>query len=155
MEETKQEQEHRIEYLWKKERNQQFTEDGRNAEITVDQVLQARAKVSENKVNGPEDAIVSEMIKRLPMEKIYTITGCVQKRFHGHDGVSKLVEGGEAGVLEEAGIRSYRAIALTSVMSKWCASCMHPAAFGKESAYWWIGWDKLPTLASDGDECDT
>ena len=25
----------------------------------------------------------------------------------------------------------------------------------EEAAYWWIGWDKLPTLASDGDECDT
>ena len=83
MEETKEEQENRIEYLWKKEGNQQFTEDGRNAEITVDLVLQARAKVSENKVNGPEDAIVSEMMKRLPMEKIYTITGCFQKRFMG------------------------------------------------------------------------
>ena len=54
--------------------NQQFTEDGRNAEITVDLVLQARAKLSENKVNEPEDAIVSAMIRRLPMEKIYTIT---------------------------------------------------------------------------------
>ena len=113
MEETKEDKENRIEYFWKKEGNQQFTEDGRNAEITVDVVLQARAKVSENKVNGPEDAIVSEMIKRLPMEKIYTITGC-PKTFHGHDGVSKLVEG----------IRSYRAIALTSVMSKWYESCI-------------------------------
>ena len=82
MEETKEEQENRIENFWKKG-NQQFTEEGRNAEITVDLVLQARAKLSENKVNGPEDAIVSEMIKRLPMEKIYTITRCVQERFMG------------------------------------------------------------------------
>ena len=104
MEETKEEQENRIEYFWKKG-NQQFTEDGRNAEITVDLVLQARAKLSENKVNGPEDAIVSEMIKRLPMEKIYTIMRCFQERFMGHDGVSKLVEGGEVGVLEEARCR--------------------------------------------------
>ena len=59
--------EKRIEYFWKT-RNQQFTEEGRKAEITVDLVLQARAKLSGNKVNGPEDAIVSEMIKRLPME---------------------------------------------------------------------------------------
>ena len=65
MEETKEERENRIEYFWKIG-NQQFTEDGRNAEITVDLVLQTRAKLSENKVNGPEDAIVSEMIKRLP-----------------------------------------------------------------------------------------
>ena len=49
-------------------RDQQFTEDGCNAEITVDLVLQARTKLSDNKVNGPEDAIVSEMIKKkLPM----------------------------------------------------------------------------------------
>ena len=60
--------------------------------------MQARAKLSENKVNGPEDAIVSEMIMRLPMEKIYT--------FSGSDGVSKFMEGGEAGVLEEAGCRA-------------------------------------------------
>ena len=44
-------------------------DDGRRAEITVDLMLQARAKMSENKVNGPEDAVVSEMIKQLPLEK--------------------------------------------------------------------------------------
>ena len=46
MEETKEEQENRIEYFWKKG-NQQFTEDGRNAEIIVD--LQARAIVSDTR----------------------------------------------------------------------------------------------------------
>ena len=61
-EETKEVQENRIEYF-KKKGEQQFTEEGRTAEITVDLVLQARAKMSDNKVNGPEDAIVSEMIK--------------------------------------------------------------------------------------------
>ena len=66
-----------------KKGNLKFTEEGRNAEITVDLVLQARAKLSENKVNGPEDAIVSEMVKRLPMEKIYTVTKCFQERFLG------------------------------------------------------------------------
>ena len=35
----------------------------------LDLVLQARAKMSENKVNGPEDAVVSEMIKQLPWRK--------------------------------------------------------------------------------------
>ena len=30
--------------------------------------------MSENKVNGPEDTVVSEMIKQLPLEKIYMIT---------------------------------------------------------------------------------
>ena len=42
-EETKEVQEGRIEYFkWK--RDQQFTKDGRVAEITIDLVLQARAK---------------------------------------------------------------------------------------------------------------
>ena len=48
------------------------------------------------------------------------------RTFHGHDAVSKLVDAGEIGVLEEAGCspdQSYRAIALTSVI--------HPAAFGE------------------------
>ena len=37
--------------------DQQFTVEGRNAEeITVDLVLQARAKMSDNKVNGLDDA---------------------------------------------------------------------------------------------------
>ena len=38
-----------------------FTMDGRQAEITVDLVLQARATMSDKKVNGPEDGVVSEM----------------------------------------------------------------------------------------------
>ena len=80
--ETREAQESRIEYF-KKEGNQQFTEDGRNAEITVDLVPQARAKLSDNKVNGPGDAVVSEMIKKLSMEKINTIARCFQERFMG------------------------------------------------------------------------
>ena len=94
--------------------------DGRNAEITVDLVLQTRAKP------GPEDAVVSEMIKILPLEKIYTIARCFQARFYGSDGCSQFVEECETGFLAETkkGIRSYRAIALTSVMSKWYASCV-------------------------------
>ena len=81
-EETKEAQESRIEYFTKKG-DQQFTEEGRNAEVTVDLVFQARAKLSDNKIKGPEDAIVSEMIKRLPMEKIYSVVRCFQERFIG------------------------------------------------------------------------
>ena len=40
-----------------------LTDDWRGAGITIDLVMQARAKMSENQVNGPEDAVVSEMIK--------------------------------------------------------------------------------------------
>ena len=49
----------------------------------VDLVLQSRAKMSDNKVNGPEDAVVSEMIKQVPLEKILIITRCFQERFKG------------------------------------------------------------------------
>ena len=35
----------------------------------------------ENKVSGPEDSIVSEMIKKFPQEKIYEITRGFQERF--------------------------------------------------------------------------
>ena len=96
----------------------------------MDLVLQARAKLSDNKVNGPEDAIVSEMIKRLPMEKIYTLTKCFQGRFLGQMEspsswkVVKLVLLRKRDAAPTKGMRSYRAIALTSVMSKWYASCI-------------------------------
>ena len=56
-EETKEVQEKQLN-ISEKKGNLQFTENGRNAEITVDLVLQVRAKLSENKVNGPEDALV-------------------------------------------------------------------------------------------------
>ena len=46
-------------------------------------VLQARAEMSENNVNGLEDAVVSEMVKQLLQEKIYIVTTCFQERFMG------------------------------------------------------------------------
>ena len=52
-------------------------------EVPVDLVLQARAQMCCNKVNGPEDAVVSEMIKQLPLEKVYVSTKCFQERFLG------------------------------------------------------------------------
>ena len=128
-EETKEALESRIEFFNKKG-NQQFTEEGRNAEITVDLVLQARAKLSDNKVNGPEDATVSEMIKKWPMDNIYTVARCFQERFMGQMEspsswkVLKLVFLRKPDAAPTKEIRSYRAIALTSVMSKWYASCI-------------------------------
>ena len=44
-------------------------------------VPQARSKMSEHKVNGPEDDVESEMIKQLKLEKICIITRCFQERF--------------------------------------------------------------------------
>ena len=52
----------------------------KDAEIKVDLVLQAGAKLSDNKVNGPEDATVNEMIKKLYMEKIYTFASAFEKK---------------------------------------------------------------------------
>ena len=46
--------------------NQHIADEESLAEITIDLVLQARAQMSENNVSGPEDAVVSEMIKQLP-----------------------------------------------------------------------------------------
>ena len=64
------------------------TEEGRAAEISVDLVLQARAHMADNKVNGPEDSVVSEMIKQLPSEKIFRGSEAPQGMFYGV--VSKL-----------------------------------------------------------------
>ena len=76
-----------------KKGDQQFTEDVCNGEMTVDLVLQARAKLSDNEVSGPEDALVSEMIKILLLEKIFTIARCFQDRL-------MLVEDCETGFLK-------------------------------------------------------
>ena len=104
--------------------------EGRNAEIKVDLVLQARAKMSDNKINGPDDAVVSEMITHLPLEKILIITKCFQEHF-----LEQMVAPGSWKVVKRVflrkpdaepkkGIRRYRAIAFTSVMSKGYASCV-------------------------------
>ena len=58
IEETIEEQEKRI-LRYKEDGDRHFAEEGRVAEITIDLVLPARAKVAENKVNGPEDSIAS------------------------------------------------------------------------------------------------
>ena len=81
-EETKNEQEGRSN-KYRQDGDKQFTEEGRMVEITVDMVLQARAKMSESKVNGPEDVVVSEMMKQFPQEKIYEVTRCFQQRCMG------------------------------------------------------------------------
>ena len=93
-------------------------------------VLQGQAKMSDNKVSGREDTMVSEMIKILLLENIYTITRCFQERFVAQiDSPSswKIVKLGfprnQDAILKKE-TRSYRARALTSVTSKWYASCV-------------------------------
>ena len=78
--------------MCKQDGGRHFTEQRRVAEITIDFVIQARGKMSENKVNGPGDSIVSEMIKQLPQEQIYEITRCFQNRFFGLPGAPNFVE---------------------------------------------------------------
>ena len=72
-EETREVEENRLEFF-KKKGDQQFTVERRNAEITVGLVLQARANMSD-KVNGPKDAVVSEMIKQLPKRRSLQLQG--------------------------------------------------------------------------------
>ena len=93
-------------------------------------MLQARAKMSQNKVNGPEDAVVSEMIKQLPQEKVYIMLKCFQERFMGQMEapsswkIVKLVFLRKPRCGSKERDRSCMATALTSVMSKWYASCI-------------------------------
>ena len=39
--------------------------------------------MNDNKVSGPQDTVVSEMIRLLPLEKISTFSKCFQERFIG------------------------------------------------------------------------
>ena len=86
----------------------------------------------------------------------------------GSDGVSKLMEVSETGVLEEAGCsRDWRDQKLQSngadIGDVKVVRIVYPAAFGerkgarkmKEATYWWSRRDQLPTLASNGDQHDT
>ena len=83
--------------------------------------------MSENNVNGPEDAVVSGMVKQLPQENI---TKCFQERFVAQMEAPsslkfvKLVFLRKPDAEPKKAIRSYRAIALTSVISKCYASCI-------------------------------
>ena len=164
LEETKEAQECRSEYF-KKEGNLQFTQESRSAEIPVDFVLQARDRLSDNKVNGLEDAIVSEMIKKLLMENIDTVARCFQERFMGFMDspsswkVVKLFFLRKPDTAPKKGINSYRAIAFDIGGVK-VVCILYPSFSGEgkgvrkveESTCWWSGWDKLPTPTGIGDE---
>ena len=153
--ETREIQKKKIEYFTKKD-HRHFTEEGRGAEITVDLVLQARAQLSENKVNGPEGAFVSEMIKRLRLEKIHIITMCFQERFTGQMEapcswkIAKVVFLWIPGAGRKKEIRNYRALPLTSVMSKWYASCI---LLRLEKERELESWKKLHVGGIDGISC--
>ena len=86
------------------------------------------------------------MIKQLPLEKICTITRCFQVRVMGQMEVPsswkivKLVFLRKLDAEPKKGIRSYRAIALKSVMSKWYASCLFLRIEKEEEL---VRWKKL------------
>ena len=108
LEATKEVQENRVEYF-KKKGDQQFKVDGRNAEITVYLVLQARATMSDKKVDGPEDAVASEMIKQLvALGEDLDHNEVLPRALHGPDGGAKFVEDCETGLLEENPMQSRR-----------------------------------------------
>ena len=82
--------------------------------------------MSENKVNGPEDAVVNG-IKTLPWQDLHSYE-MFSRTLLGPDG-TKFVDDRETGVspkpfAKKKKIRNNRATALTSVMSKWHASCV-------------------------------
>ena len=58
-------------------------------------------RLSDNKVNGPEDAIVSEMIKHSCLGKDLHYYEVFSRTLLGSDGISKFVEDCETGLLEE------------------------------------------------------
>ena len=104
-EETMGVQEERIEYFKIDKWTDISRKMGRGTEITRDLVLHARAKMLGNKVNGQEDAIVSEMIKQLlrgncPHHKL------LLEAIFGAGGGAKLLENREAHLFAETrGIR--------------------------------------------------
>ena len=159
--ETKEWQENRIEYF-KKKGDQQFTEDGRNAEIVVDLVLEARAKMCDNKVNGFEDAVVSEkMIKQVPLEKIYIEFRSVFKD------ASWVIWRRQGGLLAETGCRAkerdQKLQGRCAHISVFEAVCIVHSSIGtregtrklEETACGWLEWNRLPTPASNGNKSAT
>ena len=115
---------------------------------------------------GLRDAVVSEMIKQLSLEKINTITKCFQERFMGQMEapsswkVVKLVFLLKLDAEPKKGIRSCKATALTSVFSSGTHLVLFFALSERgtrkleETACGKIGWNKLQlsTPASDGNK---
>ena len=81
--------------------------------------------MQDNKVSGPEGNTVSEMIKQLPLGFFYMRAKCFQERFMGREQapnkwkIVNLLFLRKPDAEPKKGNKSYRAIALTSVMSKW------------------------------------
>ena len=99
--------------------------------------MQARAKMSENQVNGAEDEVVSEMIKQLPQEKIIASRSAFRNasrvrwkpQVHGRSWSWCFYE------------HQHRAITLTSMVSKWYASCIILRLEKKKEPESWNDWN--------------
>ena len=106
-----------------------FMEDGRGAvALAADLVLRARAKMAEATVIGQDDSTVAERSRS--SFKVYDVTRCFRAPFVGQEGAPdtqrtcKLVFLSTFDAEPSQGIRSYRAIAVTSVLLKWYATCI-------------------------------
>ena len=81
--------------------------------------------MQDNKVSGPEDNMVSEMIKQLPLRFFYMSAKSFQERFMGREKapniwkIVNLLFLRKPDAEPKKGNKSYTAIALTSVLSKW------------------------------------
>ena len=64
----------------------------------MDEVLQSRAEMSQNKVNGPEDAVASEMIKQSCFKSKFFHHEVLPETLHGSDGSTKFKEDRDPGV---------------------------------------------------------
>ena len=85
-EETEEQQRERIQRCVKLG-NEQLLEE-RIAEISVDSVLQTRSRLCDGKVDGPDDRLVSEMLKRLPFVKNLRSGKCLTGALHGKEQAS-------------------------------------------------------------------
>ena len=96
----------------------------RIAEISVDSVLQTRSRLCDGKVDGPDDRLVSEMLKC----KIFEVAHFSQERFMEKEQASdswKIVQvrlPEEARCRAEEGDQGFQG--QTAVMSKWYATCV-------------------------------
>ena len=80
--------------------------------------------------------LVSEMLKRLPLARVCEVAKFFQERFIGRAEARKIVQLvflRKPVVEPMKGIRSFRAIALTAVMSKWYVTCVTLREWRKRS----------------------
>ena len=70
--------------------------------MTVDRVLWARGKMLRNKVNGPDDCLVTEMLQCLPTAIVYEVAHWFDKRFKGECHAQEAPRGSSPEVITEA-----------------------------------------------------